>query len=42
MASFKFTSTVPDEGATFAFSSWIGGFNSHLAKSRDPKVQVAT
>jgi hypothetical protein len=48
MASFEFTSTVLDEGTTFIVGSWIcvangsGGFNSHLANTREPEVYVAT
>jgi hypothetical protein len=48
MASFNFTSTVPDEGTTFIFGSWIcdangsGGFNSHLADSRKLEAFAAT
>jgi hypothetical protein len=42
MASFDFTSVVLNEGTTFIFGTWIcvanssGGFNSHLAYSREP------
>jgi hypothetical protein len=48
MASFSFTSTVPDEGTTFIFSSGIyianglGGFNTHQDKSRKPEAFAAT
>jgi hypothetical protein len=48
MASFRFTSTVLDEGTTFVFGSWIciaNGLvvsNSHLADSRKPEALVAT
>jgi hypothetical protein len=48
MASFNFTSVVLDEGTTFTFSSWIciangsGGFNSHLANSREPEASSLT
>jgi hypothetical protein len=44
MASFNFTSAVLDEGGTFIFGSWIcvanglGGFNSHLANSKEPEA----
>jgi hypothetical protein len=47
MASFSFTSTVPDEGTTLDFSSWIcianssGGFNSPLGDSRKPEAFAA-
>jgi hypothetical protein len=48
MASFNFTSFVLDEGTTFIFDSWIcvtnslGGFNSHLANSREPEASTST
>jgi hypothetical protein len=48
MASFDFTSVVLDGGTTFIFCSWIciangsGGFNSHLADSRELETSVAT
>jgi hypothetical protein len=48
MASFNFSSTVLDEGTTFILNSWIcvanslGGFNSHLANSREPEVSSST
>jgi hypothetical protein len=48
MATFNFTSTVLDEGTTFIFSSWIcvanglGGFNSHLANSKEPEASPST
>jgi hypothetical protein len=41
IASFDFTSAVLDKGTTFIFGSWIcvanglGGFNSHLANSKE-------
>jgi hypothetical protein len=48
MASFNFTSAVPDEGTTFTFSSWVciangsGGFNNHLANPRKPDASSLT
>jgi hypothetical protein len=48
MASFNFTSAVLDEGTTFIFGSWIcvanglGGFNSHLANSRELEVSSSS
>jgi hypothetical protein len=48
MASFNFTSAVLDEGTTFIFGSWIyvanslGGFNSHLANSKEPQAYSST
>jgi hypothetical protein len=48
MAFFNFTSVVLNEGTTFIFGSWIrvakgsGGFSSHLADTREPKVPAAT
>jgi hypothetical protein len=48
MASFNFTSAVPDEGTTFTFSSWVGtangsgGFNSRLANPKKPKEYAQT
>jgi hypothetical protein len=48
MTSFNFTSAVLDEGTTFIFGSWIcitnglGGFNSHLANSKEPKASSST
>jgi hypothetical protein len=48
MASFNFTSAMPDEGTTFIFSSWIcvadslGDFNSHLANSKEPEATSST
>jgi hypothetical protein len=48
MASFDFTSVVLDEGMTFVFSFGIcvtnslGGFNNHLADSRELETSVAT
>jgi hypothetical protein len=48
MASFNFTSVVLDEGTTFIVGSWIcvanglGGFNSHLANSREPEASSST
>jgi hypothetical protein len=41
MALFNFTSVVLNEGTTFTFGSWFyiangpGGFNSHLADTRE-------
>jgi hypothetical protein len=38
MASFNFTSAMPDEGTSFTFGFWVciakghGGFNSNLAE----------
>jgi hypothetical protein len=48
MASFNFTSAMLDEGTTFNFGSWIcivdglGGFNSHLANSKEPEASPST
>jgi hypothetical protein len=48
MPSFNFTSAVLDEGTTFIFGSWIcvangsGGFNSHLANSKEPEASSST
>jgi hypothetical protein len=48
MASFNFTSAVLDKGTTFTFGSWIcvanglGGFNSHLANSKEPEATSPT
>jgi hypothetical protein len=48
MASFNFTSAMLDEGTTFIFGSWIciadglGGFNSHLANSKEPEASPST
>jgi hypothetical protein len=48
MASFNFTSAVLDEGTTFIFGSWIcvanglGGFNSHLANSKESETSSST
>jgi hypothetical protein len=48
MASFNFISTVLDEGTTLIFGSWIcvadglGGFNSHLANSKDMEASSST
>jgi hypothetical protein len=47
MAYFHFTSTMLDECTTFIFGSWIciandsGGFNSHLANSRESETPAA-
>jgi hypothetical protein len=46
MASFDFTNAVLNEGTIFIFGSWIyitngsGGFNSHLANSRELEIPV--
>jgi hypothetical protein len=48
MASFNFTSAVLDKSTTFTFSSWVcvanglGGFNSHLANSKEPEASSST
>jgi hypothetical protein len=48
MASFNFTSTVLEKGTIFILGSWIcvanglGGFNSHLANSIEPKASSST
>jgi hypothetical protein len=48
MASFNFTSAVLYEGMILIFGSWIcvanslGGFNSHLAKSKKPEASSST
>jgi hypothetical protein len=48
MASFNFTSAVLDKGTIFIFDSWIcvangfGGFNSHLANSKEPEASSST
>jgi hypothetical protein len=48
IASFNFTGTVLDESTTFIFGSWIrvanglGGFNSHLANSKELEVFSST
>jgi hypothetical protein len=48
MASFNFTSAMLDEGTTFIFGSWIcitdglGGFNSHLANSKESEASSST
>jgi hypothetical protein len=48
MASFNFTSAMPDEGTTFTFSSCVciangsGGFNNHLANPNKPEASVPT
>jgi hypothetical protein len=42
MVSFNFTNAMLDEGTTFTFGPWFsiangcGGFNSHLAETREP------
>jgi hypothetical protein len=46
MASFNFTSVVPDEGTMVTFSSWVritndsGGFNIHLANPKKPEASA--
>jgi hypothetical protein len=48
MALFNFTSAMVNKGTTFIFGSWIcvanglGGFNSHLVDSREPKASTST
>jgi hypothetical protein len=48
VASFNFTSVMLDEGMTFIFGSLIcvanglGGFNSHLANSKEPEASSST
>jgi hypothetical protein len=48
MASFNFTSVVPDEGTTFTFGSWVyitndsGGLNNHLANPKKLEVSAST
>jgi hypothetical protein len=48
MASFDSTSVVLDGGTTFVFDSWVcvtngsGGFNIHLADTRNPETSAAT
>jgi hypothetical protein len=48
MASFNFTSAMPDVGTSFTFGSWVcipnecGGFNSHLADPRESKASAPT
>jgi hypothetical protein len=48
MASFNFTSALLDEGTSFIFGSWIcitnglGGFNSHLANSKELEASSST
>jgi hypothetical protein len=48
MASFDFTSAVPDEGTIFIFGSWVcianglSGFNSHLADTRELEAPAVT
>jgi hypothetical protein len=48
MAFYNFTSAVLDEGTTFIFGSWfcvingLGGFNSHLANSKEPEASSST
>jgi hypothetical protein len=47
-ASFNFTSAMLHEGTTFIFGSLIyvanilGGFNSHLANSKEPEASSPT
>jgi hypothetical protein len=46
MASFSFTSTMLNEGTMFIFGSWFcvangsGGFNGHLADSKNPEAST--
>jgi hypothetical protein len=48
LASFNFTSAVLDEGTIFIFGSWIcvadglGGFNRHLANSKELEASSST
>jgi hypothetical protein len=48
MSSFNFTSAMLDEGTTFIFGYWVciangsGGFNSHLADTKEPEASAAT
>jgi hypothetical protein len=48
MASFNFTSAMPNEGTSFTFDSWVciangrGGFNCHLADPRESKASAPT
>jgi hypothetical protein len=48
MALFNFTSTMPDEGTTFVFGSWVcvadgtGDFCRHLTDNMKPKAPSAT
>jgi hypothetical protein len=48
MASFNFTSTMLDEGTTFVLGSLIyiangsGGFNNHLANTKEPEASVVS
>ena len=47
MAHFKFTSAMLNKGTTFIFGSSVcvandpGGFNSHLARTREPEASAA-
>ena len=44
MATFNFSTAMPEEATTFIFGSWIcvdngqGGFHSHLADTLEPKI----
>jgi hypothetical protein len=48
MASFNFISTVPEEGTTFIFGSWVciadsaGDFRWYLTDNMKPEAPVAT
>jgi hypothetical protein len=46
MASFNFTSAVPDEGTTFTLSSWVHRqrlrFNNHLANPKKLEASAPT
>ena len=47
MATFAFSTTVPPQGATFIFSSWVCvangsyGFDSHLTNSPASKITTS-
>ena len=47
MATSAFSTTVPPQGATFVFGSWVcvangsGGFDSHLTNSPTPKITMS-
>ena len=47
MATFAFSMTVPPQGATFIFGSWVcvangsGGFDSHLVNSPTLKISMS-
>jgi hypothetical protein len=48
MASFNFTSAVPQEGTTFIFGSWVcvadgaGNFRWHLIDNTKPEAPTTT